>query len=322
MGRPRGALTFVVSVVLIARTGSAWGQSVSDKGRMLYWGFDKLFVGSLEGRRVDLKPIDLHGTVKNIISVSVAGDVAAVVGRQRASDRPAVFILQWRSGKIDATLQKEVYEVALGPTASRLAFTSYSRSTDDDDFADIGLRDLATGKEVVLVRERGSPGTNLTWHPDAKTLTFDFQRVLSRSVSRGTGNVTRSLRSSIESVDLESGRVTTLCEGSAPAWSRDGKKLAYRRGKTVFLYDPVEGKSSKLYTRSRWKKDFVGNICWSPKGDYLALNATAGVMDQGLECVVIKVGSGRAISLGKGSYSCGPWLETGTSVATRRGPSN
>ncbi len=302
-----GIVSFFPGALLTLATSSACGQTVSE-GSLLYWRFDKVFMRVVKAGHVDLTPIDLHGRIQTIISVSVAGRVAAISGRERPGNRPAVFLLDWPSARISRTLDREVYQVALEPSAGRLAFTTYAGTADDDDSADVSVRDLTTGKEVVLARRKGLPGA-LTWRPGTKTLTFDFQRVLSRSVNRDTGVITRSLRSSIESVDLESGEVTPLYQGSAPAWSPDGKKLAYRRDNTVFLYDPVEGKSSKLYTRSRWKNDFVGNICWSPEGDYLALNATAGVMDQGLECVVIGVGSGRAISLGKGSYSCGPWLD-------------
>lgn len=305
----RRGFVAILAFLLASSTGS--GQPAPE-GRLFYWGFDKVSLRVVKADGTKAVPVRLATRIQTIVALSIVDHVAAIAGRERPSNHPAIFLLDWPSTTVTRTLEREAYQVALAPSAPRLAFSTLE-SVDNEDYMEVRVHDLETDKEAVVARREGLPGS-LSWSRDSTTLTFDYQHVMNKSVNRMTGDITRSLRSSIESVDL-AGRATPLFDGSAPAWSPDGRTMAYRGPRTVFLYDAIEKKTSTLYHRRQRQKDLVGNIYWSPSGHYLALNAPVGVMDQGLECLVIEVRSAKATSLGNTSYTCGPWLDTTASSA-------
>jgi dipeptidyl aminopeptidase/acylaminoacyl peptidase len=280
---------FLATVVLLAGSAGAPPGASPMRGRLLFYGFDKLFFGQLHDKTTVLEPFLPRSRITNILDASVAGDRVAVVGIDPATRAFYIFALNLRSGDIDRRLSKDAQTVAVAPGGRLVAFTSYERD-QTSEFYDIGIWDPAYAEALSLVQEQATKETALSWYPDGQLLTFD------------------SKDGWIQSVGLKTRKVTRLLEGAAPAWSPDGKKLAYQRGKSVFVYDPATRESRSLYKRGFWQTEFIGPISWSPKGDYLTANVTAGLTEKELGCIVVDVTSGVARSVYKGPYWCGPWL--------------
>lgn len=121
-------------------------------------------------------------------------------------------------------------------------------------------------------------------------------------------------------MNLSTGEVTKLLEGHAPAWSPDGRRLAYRQDRSLFIYEVATKTSRRLYTRYPWQPDFIthlrGALHWSPDGRYLAVNVNSyslfPLLPELEECIVIEAETGKASSIGgeeADSYWCGPWLK-------------
>ena len=102
----------------------------------------------------------------------------------------------------------------------------------------------------------------------------------------------------------------------SPAWSPDGNRLAYRQGRSLFVYEVSTKTSRKLYTRYFWQPDFIthlrGALHWSPDGQYLALNVWSyslfPLRPELTECIVIEAETRKVSAVGEDSVWCGPWL--------------
>ncbi|MGH7260609.1 MAG: TolB family protein [Nitrospiraceae bacterium] len=163
---------------------------------------------------------------------------------------------------------------------------------------DIVVYDLVKRQSLRFARGEASVATQVSLTPDGQTVTFD------------------AVDGWIKSVNLSTGEVTKLMEGHAPAWSPDGRRLAYRQGRSLFVYEVATKTSSKLYTRYFWQPDFIthlrGALHWSPDGRYLAVNVHSyslfPLRPELEECVVIEAETGKASSVGEDSVWCGPWV--------------
>jgi hypothetical protein len=300
--------------LLVAGGASLGCGQPGPEGGLFFWRFNEIFVGELREGRVVRRPVGLDRPIENIISASAAGHRLAIVGLQRPSNQLVPFLVELPGGAVTAVVEKEARQVALASDGRWLAFTTNARSSSLGDVADISVHDLVSREDVTNLRGQASSGTIMAWHPDGKILTFDVQRIKSESKDPETEVVTRSYQSWIKSADLDTGRVTQLLEGSAPGWSPDGKRLAYYRDGSLFVYDTVRSESKKLYGRGHRQAVFVGATHWSPAGEYVTVNVGAGAMEERLECLVINVASGAVKSLGVSSYWCGPWLPTSSSA--------
>ena len=165
---------------------------------------------------------------------------------------------------------------------------------------DIVVYDLAKHRSLRFASGEASVATQVSITPDGQTITFD------------------AVDGWIKSVNLSTGEVTKLLEGYAPAWSPEGTRLAYRRGRSLFVYEVATKTSRRLYTRYPWQPDFIthlrGVLHWSPDGRYLAVNVHSyslfPLRPELEECVVIEAETGKAssVSVGEDSAWCGPWV--------------
>ncbi|MGH7261067.1 MAG: WD40 repeat domain-containing protein [Nitrospiraceae bacterium] len=164
---------------------------------------------------------------------------------------------------------------------------------------DIIVYDLVKRQSLRFARGEASVATQVSLTPDGQTVTFD------------------AVDGWIKSVNLSTGEVTKLLEGHAPAWSPDGRRLAYRQDRSLFVYDVTTRISRRLYIRYPWQPDFIthlrGTLRWSPDGRYLAVNVNSyslfPLRPELSECIVIEARTGRSSSIGEDSAWCGPWAQ-------------
>jgi dipeptidyl aminopeptidase/acylaminoacyl peptidase len=304
---PTKTLRTAVAALLLptAFAGTSCGQPRLD-GRILYWNSSQLFIGDIGRDSQDLQLLKPPVPLSNIIAVSAAAGRLAVVAREGAQRETSVLVLDMPSGSLRTAVRHQAYTVALAPQGGVMAFTSYAGSEGSDDLADIIIRDSTSGADVFTLRGKASPGTVLAWHPDGERIAFDVQKAHRRDQRPGSAVVKRSYRSWIEVVDIRKKQVTRLFEGSAPSWSPDGARLAYRRGAGIFIHDLTAPGKDRLV--SRRKETMEGPLYWRPHSDHLLANAVAGLVSKRLKCLLIQSSSGSVRSLGTSDKWCGPWL--------------
>lgn len=274
-------------------------------GTLLFWGFDQLFVGSAPDGRLSRQPVDLHGTVTNLTDVTVAGSRAAVLGLDPIDHRAIVVLVDLPRGSAATVLSDDRLKVAaISPDGRRLALRA---SMGVGAGSEIRIFDTATSESRSVIRGSEFDATTLSWHPAGGALAL-FSSTLESTPLDG-GRVSYKLRDMwIQTVQLDDGSVDRLVEGETPAWSPDGTRLAYRRGRRVLIYDRAGQGTQVVYSRYPWQSDIVGEIYWSPDGSRLALNVGSGLDGKQLNCVVVELATQRAASLGTSSFWCGPWL--------------
>jgi Tol biopolymer transport system component len=257
--------------------------------QLILWGFDKVFLGTLEegrfrGWRLKLTPLPVNPPVKNLIASSAAAGRLALVGLKHDTREWAIFVVSMPSGRVEATVSREALTVALAPDGQRLAFTAPTQKPATG--ASLLMTDVEGAAIRVLVREQVGSTFHLSWHPSGETLAFD-----------GPDGW-------IWSVRIADGQTDRLVEGQPPQWAPDGRRLTFRRGPAAYIWD--KGPVRLLHTRRFWQSNLGGAPAWSPRGDVVTWNGLNGYE---FECLLIEAASGTTWSVYKGSYWCGPWLQ-------------
>lgn len=237
--------------------------------------------------------------------------VLGLMGWNDESKNSFAFLRYPTDGHVEriATTNGYSYTMAMMPGNRGIVFLSISSGSLERSEAemskvriDIVVYDLSKRQSVRLARGEASVATQVSLTPDGQTVAFD------------------AADGWIKSVNLSTGEVTKLLEGHAPAWSPDGRHLAYRQDRSLFIYEVATKTSRKLYTRYPWQPDFIthlrGALHWSPDGRYLAVNVHSyslfPLRPELEECIVIEARTGRSSSIGgdeAASYWCGPWLK-------------
>lgn len=269
--------------------GAAATAAQPPSHRLILWGFDKVHLGTLEGERssdwrLKLTPLPVDPPVRNLIAASAGAGRLTLVGLKNDVREWAIFVVGIPSGRVEATVSREALTVALAPDGQRLAFTAPTQKPAIG--ASLMMTDLKGVEMRVLVQEQVGSRFHLSWHPSGETLVFD-----------GTDGW-------IWSVRLADGQTSRLVEGQSPQWAPDGHRLVFRRGQSAYIWE--KGNVRLLHTRRFWQSDLSGSPTWSPRGDIVTWNGLSGYE---FECLLIEAASGRAWSIYKGSYWCGPWLQ-------------
>ena len=103
--------------------------------------------------------------------------------------------------------------------------------------------------------------TQLSWSPDGKLLA-------------GNGGYGDRDRDQIVLIDVATGEMKTIAEGSDPSWSPKGDWIAYRvTVQCMIIHPDGTGVRSLLEKDPKWMNDTLDTpIVWSPDGEKLLLN--------------------------------------------------
>lgn len=245
----------------------------------------------------------------DVIDAVSAGEngVLGLMGWNDESKSSFAFIFYLADGRVERIAATNGYShtMAMMPGNRGIVFLSIlsgSPTRTEVEMSKVRMEiivyDLVKRQSLRFARGEASVATQVSITSDGQTVTFD------------------AADEWIKSVNLSTGEVTKLLEGHAPAWSPDGRRLAYRQGRSLFVYEVATKTSRKLYTRYFWQPDFIthlrGALHWSPDGRYLAVNVWSyslfPLRPELEECVVIETETGKASSVGEDSAWCGPWL--------------
>jgi WD40 repeat protein len=262
-------------------------HAVETMGSIVVWGNDGVY------QREALPTSDpkkIVGDVfTNIVSVSTAHKRLGIVGLEKGSlsnDALGFFVVER-----EANLSKKVLErrgllrAALSPDGNRVAYL-VCRS----ESCELLVRQIADATDDAVITPTLSRASQIAWNPNGRQL----------AVENDAG--------SVEIVDIATKTKRPVVKGGNPAWSTDGKRLAYVSEKAIWIYDFVQGKASKVYQRHFWQSDVVGLISWAPN-DILAVNVAAGIDGKEIECLLLDLGSSKVTVLQRGYFWCGPWLD-------------
>ena len=248
----------------------------------------------------------------DVIDAVSAGEngVIGLMGWNDESKSRYAFLRYPTDGRMEritgtAAADDSSYTMAMMPGNRGIVFLSVSAGSPSGNAADmskvrmdITVYDLAKRQSLRFACGEATVATQVSLTPDGQTVTFD------------------AADGWIKSVNLSTGDVTKLLEGHAPAWSPDGKRLAYRQDRSLFVYEAATKISRRLYIRYPWQRDFIthlrGTLRWSLDGRYLAVNVWSyslfPLRPELEECVVIEVRTGRSSSVGDNAR-CGPWVQ-------------
>ena len=101
------------------------GKAAAPKGRLLFWGFDKIYAVRLTAPARPGAPQTLmEGKLRNILSVSNQSSRLAVTGFPPDSKNLAAVVLHLPDMTIETAVGSDVRRSALGPEARELATAS------------------------------------------------------------------------------------------------------------------------------------------------------------------------------------------------------
>lgn len=193
----------------------------------------------------------------------------------------------------------EVGSAAFSPDGKRIVFTKSGDAlcTNIDADRKLMVLYLETG-QMTPVQDLGPNSidliTRLSWSPDGRFLAGS-------NYGHGYGQIVV--------VDLVTGVVKTIAEGSNPSWSPKGDWIAYRLTvRCMIIHPDGTGARSVLEKERKWMNyTLEAPIVWSPEGDRLLLNQVQ-VEGYHNRVITVDLATGHAIMNSKnGEYVLG-WV--------------
>ena len=263
------------------------------------------------------------------------GDVIAYSCKERNNVWYAVCVM-----KVDGSEKRRVTDrltttdPAWSPDGRQIAFTrnedvgEFTTFTDDDVF----VMDADGGNVRQLTREKdGSSSSQPAWSPDGQRIAY----VRGPSIASAVVSSTPLAFGELLVVDAAGGESTRLTRGepdAAPAWSPDGREIAFVRGHDLnksngdmdlFIVDAAGGKPRRL---TRTPGSLETAPAWSPDGSRIAFaRSSSGSAFTGKAAIVVikRNGLGESLVLEHKLYSETSyglsWSPDGRSIAFETG---
>lgn len=127
-----------------------------------------------------------------------------------------------------------------------------------------------------------------SWSPDGTRIAFGtFQFPLLASPAEESCELRSFLDCRyVEVVDIETGEVTRLTEGSDPLWSPDGQRIAFARQDGLYVMDADGSNIVQLHEeRGSIRKPLNLGMSWSPDSKRIAFSASRGGTDGPLHII-------------------------------------
>jgi dipeptidyl aminopeptidase/acylaminoacyl peptidase len=197
--------------------------------------------------------------------VSSTTFLAATAGRLASDDVELLLIRDGRSQLIEGS----AYSPAWAPDGRRFAYVQSGATLECSVWFSSVVEIRSTRSPRSVTRPTGvgaCPDPFLdadpTWSRDGSRLAF--HRIHPR----------RPAKNGIYVVRIGRPGVRRLTRGESPAWSPDGRMIAFRRGAALFTYSPRTRATTRRGSLGR--SDFYGGLSWSPDGTQIGYSFSTG----------------------------------------------
>lgn len=196
---------------------------------------------------------------------------------------------------------------AFSPDGQKLAFKASASSpctktTDTDANRKLMILDLETGQMTpVPGAESISAVFRLSWSPDGK--------FLAATDERGCGNG-KGVCGYIVLVDIATGEMKTIAEGTDPSWSPKGDWIAYNNSgvRCMIIHPDGTGARSILDKEPKWMNYALNApIVWSPDEKELLLNQQQ-IFGYKFRVIAVDLAAGHAVMKSKNGEVVSGWV--------------
>ena len=210
--------------------------------------------------------------------------------------QPKIYVTSLRDGRIyrASSMRGNQLTPAVASDGSAIAFCSDISGTADLYFASFESGVGAVGKPRQIFHVKGTATACPTFSPDGSKIAFVSNKDGSAKIY-----VMDIPKFGAKSTDLHPVLISTHCrESTAPAWSPDGKKIAYsaKNGgeRQIWIYD-IERRTEQQLTDGKGSKE---SPSWAPDSMHLVFHAFT---KSGCELYMINMNQTMPVKISSGS---------------------
>lgn len=214
------------------------------------------------------------GSIRDCSHAPGAG-LVGMIARDPGRGGEALVVFPVRGdGSPDVRLRADVLlHHALAPDGRAACYT---RPAGEPGVADLWLHRADGGEAERLLEGAAAHGSQPVWHPGGDRILF------------------HTPDGRIESVGVDGSGRERLAEGTDPAVSPDGERIAFVRDGEVWLRD-ASGAAERLELhRGLLGRDLADGLSWSADGSRLSYGTAAGLVGKETAFRVVEVATGRS----------------------------